>query len=171
MALLADPVPGGVDPMDPVDVAWRLGSLSSVQDSGLLVAVLDMIRWHERAHLCDSFRYLPPERNLWRVLGLVLGHGFSPASIEAEMEGRAETAALAFSPYTRLVLAHVAGFLEERVPGSPHGTGFARLARRLNDKLRADPALADRALVSRWHEIPVEDVRRLAEELARELWP
>ena len=70
-----------------------------------------------------------------------------------------------------ITLAHIAGFLEDRIPGSPHGTGFLRLARRLNERLRADPALADRAVVSRWHEISPEDIRRIAGELAGELWP
>lgn len=170
-ALLKDPVPANVDPLEPVDVAWRLGALSPVQDTELDLAVLDMIRWHERAHLVDSFRYLPPERNLWRVIGLVIEHAFSAGSIEAEMEGRAELAALAYSPFTRLVLAHIAGFLEAPRDQSAHAAGFSRLARRLNSRLAADAELAPFARASRWHEAPPEAIRRIAGDLAREIWP
>lgn len=170
-ALLRDPVPAFVDADDPADVAWRLGAVSPVEDTGLDAAVLDMIRWHERAHLVDSFHYLPPEKNLLRVLGLLLGQGFRPGSVEAEMEGRAELAALAFSPHTELVLAHVAGFLEDDLPGSAHADGFGRLARRLNDALAAQPDFASRARVSRWHEVPMAEFRRIARSEAERLWP
>lgn len=169
--LLADPVPAFVDPEDPVDVAWRLGAVSPVEDTALDAAVLDMIRWHERAHVVDSFRYLPPERNLARVLGLLFGQGFRPASVEAEMEGRAELAALAFSDHTELVLAHVASFLEDDLPGSAHADGFGRLARRLNDALAARPDLASMARVSRWHDVPAAEFRKIARSEAARLWP
>jgi tetratricopeptide (TPR) repeat protein len=170
-ALLRDPVPTFVEPEEPVDVAWRLGAVSPVEDTGLDAAVLDMIRWHERAHLVDSFRFLPPERNLVRVLGLLVGQGFRPGSVEAEMEGRAELAALAFSPHTELVLAHVAGFLEDDLPGSAHADGFGRLARRLNDALAAQPDFAPMARVSRWHDVPMSEFRRIARSEAGRLWP
>ncbi len=170
-ALLADPVPEFVEPDHPVDVAWRLGAVSPVEDTRLESAVLDMIRWHERAHIADSFRYLPPERNLLRVLGLLFGQGFRPHAVEAEMEGRAELAALAFSPHTELVLAHVASFLEEDLSGSPHADGFGRMARRLNSALAAQPDFASRARVSRWHEVPMAEFRKIARGEALRLWP
>ncbi len=170
-ALLGDPVPVFVDPDDPVDVAWRLGMVSPLEDSRLESAVLDMIRWHERAHLADSFHYLPPERNLFRVLGLLFGQGFRPHAVEAEMEGRAELAALAFSPHSELVLAHVASFLEDDLTGSAHADGFGRLARRLNDALAAQPDFASLARVSRWHDVPMAEFRRIARSEASRLWP
>ena len=49
----------------------------AVEDSRLDFAVLDMIRCHERAHLVDSFYYLPFESNLVRVTGLLFRFLFS----------------------------------------------------------------------------------------------
>ena len=167
-ALLEDPLPDHVDPLQPVDVHWRLPVMSCVEDSDLDQAVFDMICWHEHAHLVDSFHFLPPEQNLWRVLGLVISQGFSAFSVESEMEGRAETGALAFSPHTRLVLAHIAGFLDQTAEGSPHAEGFRRLARRLNRALSRDPDLGDCAMVSRWHLVPPERMRQIARELVED---
>ncbi len=170
-ALLTDPVPENAGVLDPVDVGWRLACLSPVEDSAMLEAVLDTVRWHERAHLVDSFRYLPPDQNLFRVISLAFEHGFDALSVESSMEGRAETAALAFGAYPRIVLAHVAGFLAAGDRGgSPHRRGFEELARRLNVGLESLPEHAAKARVSRWHEVPVEVFQMLARQLAAEYW-
>lgn len=152
-ALLADPLPRQVAPMEPLDAAWRLAAMSPVQDSRLDLAVLDMIRCHERAHLVDSFHYLPFESNLFRVLGLLVGHMFSPDAIEAEMERRAELAAVALSPWPELALAHVADFLE---PGgdSPHARGFRRLAEDVAAELAAGGVPEADCRPHRWHRVP-----------------
>ena len=168
--LLHDPLVPQPDPLDPVDVAWRLLALSPVQDSDFAAAILDMVRWHERAHLVDAFRYLPPERNLLRVLGLVVGNGFSAASVEAEMEGRAETAAVAFAAHPELVLAHIASFLEGPGGRSPHAAGFRRLARGLNDLLVRE-GVPEAGSASSWHRIDLDRVRAAARELASRHWP
>ncbi|MBK8976716.1 MAG: hypothetical protein IPM29_12425 [Planctomycetes bacterium] len=170
-ALLDDPLPDDAAALDPVDAAWRLAALSPVEDSAMLDAVLDTIRWHERAHLTDSFRFLPPERNLWSVFALLLRNGFGPLAVESEMEGRAELAALAFGRHPRVVLAHVAGFLGREPGGSPHARGFAELARRLNDALRRDPALATFARASRWHLAPIDRIQSTARRIAAGYWP
>ncbi|MGK0304180.1 MAG: hypothetical protein ACI89X_005088, partial [Planctomycetota bacterium] len=98
-ALQRDPVPADVG-LAPLDAAWRLALGSDVADAGLDAAVLDMIRDHERRHLVDSSHFMPIESNLLRGAGLLFQFGLSPASIEAEMERRAELAALALSPHT-----------------------------------------------------------------------
>jgi hypothetical protein len=167
-SILEDPVPEDCDELDPVDVHWRLPLLSEVQDEDLLGAVFDMICWHERAHLVDSFYYLPPASNLLRVFGLVVTHGFNPISIEAEMEARAEAIALASSPHTRLVLAHIASLLESGEL-STHGIGLSRLAQHINAALAtgSDPK-AGRA--SRWHEVDPERVRSIARGLLKSFW-
>ena len=166
--LLADPLPEGAGD-DPLDVAWRLAVLSPVPDADLELAVLDTIRHHERQHLVDSFFYLPVETNLWRSLGLVLAFGFSPSAIEAEMERRAELASLAVSPHTELVLAHIADFLGEEVPGSPHHRGFGQLGRELCQQLVAAGLAPAAAVPSRWHQVPMVAVRRAARQLLGEL--
>ncbi len=166
--ILTDPLPKDCDDLDPVDVHWRLPLLSTVPDEELLAAVFEMICWHERAHLVDSFHYLPPASNLLRVVGLMFTHGFDPVSIEAEMEARAEAAALAYSPYTRLVLAHIASFLENGEI-STHGIGFSRLARQINEVLAAGPE-SQHAKASRWHRVDPERMRSIARGLLRSFW-
>ncbi|HLQ36548.1 MAG TPA: hypothetical protein VK348_02015, partial [Planctomycetota bacterium] len=133
LAVVQDPLPEAA-PLDPVDVAWRLSVVSPVQDTDLDAAVLEMIRCHERGHLVDSFYFLPIEANLWRALGLAFRFRLSPAAIEAEMERRAELAALALSGPTELVLAHIADFLDPGTASTPHGRGFRDLA---DDLIRA----------------------------------
>ncbi len=170
-ALLSDPLPEGGDDLDPIDAQWRLTCVSPVEDSALDDAIFDTICLHERAHLVDSFHYLPPERNLWRVLGLLLSNWFSSFAIEAEMEGRAEAAALAFGDHPRLVLAHIASFVGTGIDGSTHGEGFTRLARALIAKMAADPELAPFAAVRRWYQAPPDAVQRIAKEIAASYWP
>jgi hypothetical protein len=167
-ALLRDPLPSGRDELDPAGVDWRLTALSPVQDSELDAAVLDMVRWHERAHLVDSFHFLPVESNFWRVLGLILRNGLRPSAVEADLEGRAETAALALSPHTELVLAHVAVFLASDSEGSPHARGFRGLARRLIAELRASGAAAPQA--SHWGGLDPAQVRAIARRLLDRQW-
>ncbi len=170
-ALLGDALPKGLGPVDPMDAEWRLAVSAPEADAEVLSAVLDVIRWHERAHLSDTFYFLPPESNLWRVLGLLLRNGLSATSVEADLEARAELAALAKSPHTRLVLAHIAGFCNQGLDGfSPHASGFERLARALQRRL-VDAGLSEAAVaVSRWGDLDVEKVREAARGLLRQLW-
>jgi hypothetical protein len=167
-ALLRDPLPADAG-MDPLDVSWRLSVLSPVQDTHLDAAVLDMIRTHERQHLVDSFHFLPIEHNLGRGLSLLLQFGMSPSAIEAEMERRAELAALALSPHTYLVLAHIADFLRETDAESPHYRGFGALARQLVSALEQLGVAASAAQPSRWHALDPAVVRAAARNLLREL--
>jgi tetratricopeptide (TPR) repeat protein len=164
LALQRDPLPDHTG-ADPLDVAWRLETMSPLEDTALDAAVLDTIRHHERQHLVDAFWFLPVEHNLWRALGLVFEFAFSPSAIEAEMERRAELASLAVSPHTELVLAHVADFASEPDLRSPHHQGFGELARQLAAALVArgvDPAAA---LPARWHTVPMVTVREAARAL------
>lgn len=168
LALVRDPLPGDVG-MDPLDAAWRLTLRSSVPDDRLDEAVLDMIRAHERRHLVDSFHYMPIEQNVLRGAGLLLQFGASPAAIEAEMERRAELAALALSPHTELVLAHIADFYGAPPLRSPHHVGFSRLLEQLHDELVAQGVPPAQAAPSRWHELDMERVRAAARALLERL--
>ena len=132
-----------------------------------------MIRWHERAHVVDTFHFLPPEFNLWRVLGLLLRNGLSAQSVESDLEARAELVALARSRHPRLVLAHIASFCSQQLGGfSQHASGFEQLAQALQERLLdADPALSEQDVwVSRWHRLDPALVQRVAQEMADELW-
>lgn len=167
MALSTDPLPS-TDRDDPADVSWRLAMLSPVPDQDLDAAVLDTIRAHERQHLVDAFRYLPIEQNLWRGLGLLVSFTFSPAAIEAEMERRAELAALATTPHAEIVLAHIADFLAE--PGaSPHHDGFGQLAADLVRELQRMGLTAAEAHPSRWHLVSRSLVQQAARHLLQRL--
>jgi hypothetical protein len=168
LALASDPLPALAGD-DPLDVAWRLCLASPVVDGDLDAAVLDMIRQHERQHLVDAFHFLPIESNLWRSLGLLFSFGLSPSAIEAEMERRAELAALATSPHVELVLAHIADFLAEPDAESPHHQGFGALGRQIGAELRALGVPAERTAPSRWHLVDRELVRQAARRLLRQL--
>ena len=164
LALQRDPVPGGVG-LDPLDLAWRLAVRSPVADDALSAAVLAMIRAHERRHLVDSSYYLPIGTNLLRGASLLLRFGPSPAAIEAEMERRAELAALALSPHTELVLAHIADFYGDPPRPSPHHVGFTELLVELCAELVAGGVPAARAVPSRLHELDMAQVRAAAGRL------
>lgn len=168
LVVLRDPIPKSGGPLTAFDVDWKLAVLADEPDASLDMAVLDMIRWHERAHLVDSFHYLPLTGNLWRVLGLLARNGLSPAAIEAELEGRAELAALAISPHTRLVLAHIASFLDGNPDESAHVRGFRSLAKALGRELAARGANAPRA--AEWHLVDPALVKGLAVDLLRKEW-
>jgi hypothetical protein len=171
LALLADPLPKLGDALDPIDAEWRLAAVAPLSDGQLVDAVLDVIRWHERAHLSDTFYFLPPESNLWRVLGLLLRNSLRATSVEADLEMRAELAALAKSPHTEIVLAHIAGFCNQSLEGfSPHASGFERLARGLQRRLVAAGLSEEQVAVSRWGTLDVAKVRDAARAMLRQLW-
>lgn len=163
-AALRDPLPTAPG-LDPLDVAWRLAAVSPVQDRDLESAVLDMIRVHERQHLVDASCYLPIEQNLGRGLSLLLRFGVSAARIQAEMERRAELAALAWSAHPELVLAHVADFAGEPEVESPHHQGFSALAKQFVEALGRLGVPAEAAAPCRWHELPQDIVRNAARSL------
>lgn len=168
-AALRDGLPAGEDPLAPLDVGWRLAAVSPLEDSELVAAVLETIRLHERRHLVDAFHYLPIEANLWRGLGLLLRFGLSSAAIEAEMERRAELAALALGGHPELVLAHVADFMGERDPASPHVRGFGHLGRQMVAALQAQGVPPAAAAVANWHRLEPAAVRAAAATLLAEL--
>ncbi|MEO0480246.1 MAG: hypothetical protein AAF196_12265 [Planctomycetota bacterium] len=167
---LEDPLPHVEDPMDPLDAMLRWNFACPLDDDELFLAVLDLVQWHERAHLADVFYYLPIEDNLGRILGLLFGQGLSPLGVESQFEGRAEAIALAYSAYPSLVLAHIADFVPKRDSKSSHARGFARLARWLNDELDTNRSEdAPRAAVSRWIERDSAEIRRAARRIATRL--
>ncbi len=171
MQLLRDALPVVDDPLEPLDAEWRLAVLAPESDADLEAGVLDVIRWHERTHLTDTFHFLPPEKNFWRVLGLLLRNGLRATSVEADLEGRAELGALAMSPHTHLVLAHIAGFCRQDLSGfSPHAQGFEALAEALQARLIEGGLPAAQAAVSRWHELDPARARAAARSLLRGLW-
>ena len=81
------------------------------------------------------------------------------------MERRAELAALALSPHTELVLAHIVDFFGDPPLRSPHHEGFSRLFVQLRDELMAMGVPAPRAAPSRWHELDMSQVRAAASRL------
>jgi hypothetical protein len=169
-ALLQDPLPDDAGPLEALDAPWRLSVVSPVEDKDLDMAVLDAIRHHERAHLVDSYYFLPVEANLWRGLGLLLRFGFSGAAIEAEMERRAEVASLALSPHTDVVLSHIADFLGEDADLSPHARGFQHLARELSAELLVLGVPAAQSLPCRWHLVDRDKIRAAAAALMHRNW-
>lgn len=173
LALLDDAIPPSAGPdgigLAPLDVSWRLTLASPTADEDLEPAVLAMIRDHERRHLVDSFHYMPIESNLLRGAGLLFEFGLSPSAIEAEMERRAELAALALSPHTELVLAHIVDFFGDPPLPSPHHRGFTELLEQMHAQLLELGVAPEQAVPSRWHELDMAKVREAAGRLLAEL--
>jgi tetratricopeptide (TPR) repeat protein len=168
LALLGDPLPTELGDLEPAGVEWRLALMSPVEDKDMDAAVLDVIRWHERGHMVDFQRLLPVTSNVLRSLSLVMRNGWDALQVTAEMEGRAQLAALAMSPFTKVALAHTAGFLGGEDGGSPHAIGFRKMVSRLQERLRAAGVKDPRA--SRWHELEPAVLRENARRLLRSDW-
>ena len=82
---------------------------------------------------------------------------------------RAELAALALSPHTEIVLAHIADFMSEPGGPAPHHAGFARLGTDLMAALVADGLSPADVVPARWHLLPMAQVRAVAQRLLAEL--
>jgi len=112
---------------------------------------------------------MPMESNLLRGAGLLFQFGLSPAAIEAEMERRAELAALALSPHTELVLAHIVDFYGNPPLPSPHHRGFSELLVQVHDGLLAQGVRPELAVPSQWHQLDMSLIRKAASVLLAEL--
>ena len=166
--LLRDPIPADLAPILPAGAEWRLALLSPVADADLDAAVLDIIRWHERGHMVDFQHLLPVELHPIRSLALTLRNGLSPLAVASEMEGRAELVALAMSPHTRLVAAHLAGFLVGEGGTSPHAHGFRDLVHAVLVELKGR-GIEDSA-VRHWHKLDPKLLRDVGKTLLSRLW-
>src|SRR5690606_11204171 len=109
------------------------------------------------------------ESNLLRGAGLLFQFGLSPASIEAEMERRAELAALALSPHTELVLAHIVDFYGDPPLSSPHHRGFSELLQQVHEQLLRQGIAPAQAVPSQWHTLDMAQIREAASTLLAEL--
>jgi len=103
------------------------------------IVFLEMVRTHEEGHVLDAARYLPVMSNLWRVLGLAASNGFSPLSVEAFLEGNAETTALAEGPAPRLSAAQLIGFLPSARTAPPHSLGYYEVVKRIVEEIYDHP--------------------------------
>ncbi|GEM_PF-2852668 len=174
--LLKQPFPL-VDPLDlnhggQVHRRIRLLALRETRDPKdrwkLLLAGL---RTHELAHLVDSHHLLPLGFNPVPALRLYLDSGLSRRNLMANLEARAECAALAFGPSPRLILAEMASFVAEDAGGreTPHARGYRRILRgilRLWKEDRAPGAYRpDRNLYAQIHLCPPDALRRYARTL------
>ena len=131
---------------------------------------------HEEGHLCDRTRFYPLSKNLFGILRLALGAGFSPQGIQERLEYRAQLVALCEVRDPRLPLADILSAAESGGDLTPHAAGYTELAkdllRRLDQELEADPAAWPRLdpvrrLVHQLHRLPPEDLRALCVRQAR----
>lgn len=164
MAVLRDPLPQQTGD-DTVDLSWRLLAGMPDDDAQLLAGTLAVVRAHERRHLVDARHYLPVEDHALRCLALVAEQGFSAAAVHAELERRAELAALALTPHTALVLAHIADVAAVADESSEHVRGFSQLLTELRAELQDLGISPERCQPSRWHELPSAWVRMAAARL------
>lgn len=177
---LADPIPE-CDPCSmaqPAQVHWRL--LARVMRDRrwsvetLRAEVLKLLRLHEQAHLVDAQRFLPALRKLGAAVRLFARSGFSQASLMADLEGRAEIAALASGADPHLTLSHLAGFAGDAFErtASPHRVGFGRMLRRIVEMWHADGAPGavkpGSNLLAQLHLIDPDRARRYAQRILTE---
>ncbi len=146
--LLDDPIPqaDALSLNRPAQVDWKLLAAAQRSDGRyrerIGERVLTLLRLHEHAHIVDAQRFLPALRNPGASFQLFAKSGFQAAVLMADLEGRAELAALAFGADPRLTLAHLSSFIGDAYEeaGSPHRLGFARMLRRLVAAWEADGA-------------------------------
>ncbi|PIE22030.1 MAG: hypothetical protein CSA62_14490 [Planctomycetota bacterium] len=153
---------------------WRLQQEEAWDEQKMLGEVLRLLGLHERAHLVDAQGHLPVTQNLWRALGLFLGAGLSFDGLLADLEMRAECAALAFGGNVPLTLAHIAEFHRGYLRGArtQHARGFSELLRRLVQKWQADGAPGatepERNLAAQLAEMPPDRARAYARAILAE---
>ncbi len=95
--------------------------------------LFEIVRLHELGHLADAAWFLPPLRHLGRVAGLLLRCNLDPKRVQAELERRAQAAALARTRWPYLALAQASGALPvgADLKGEVHEVGYALLVRDL----------------------------------------
>ena len=85
------------------------------------------------------------------------------------MERRAELAALALSPHTELVLAHIVDFYGDPPLPSPHHEGFSKLLEQVYEQLLLLGVSPELAVPSQWHMLDMGLIRRAAGKLLTDL--
>lgn len=179
-ALLTDPVPsaGPLSIARPAQVPWKLLA-RAMRDTNwtredLRGEVLRLLRLHEHAHLVDAQRFLPAMQKIGPAVWLFAQSGFSAQTLMADLEGRAEIAALALGADPRITLGHLANFISEPYApsNSPHALGFTRMLRRLLQRWHEDGAPgadASRNLFAQLHLLAPDRARAYAREILAEL--
>lgn len=173
--VLDDPIAptGALDMSRPCQVSWKLTGRAMLEggwdEQRTWREVYRLLQIHERAHLRDAHRFLPVGSHIGPALWLFAAAGFSTRSLLANLEGRAECAALALGADPTLALGHLTGFMSEPYTSgsSVHQVGFKRVLRRILELWQADGApgalLPDRNLFAQLHRVP----RHLAVHYAR----
>ena len=104
-----------------------------------------------------------------------IARGFSPASIEAWLEMRAQCAALLRARNPHLALASCTAFLpSSRFQPTPHAVGYAELMERFVaelDRRRGEllELVPEANLLQQLHHLDAADIRSIAAKLAKEL--
>ena len=141
--------------------------------------LLDGVARHEEGHLVDRALHMPLSSHPLRVVKLLGSAGFDPSAVLERLEYRAQLVALCETSDPRLCLADCL-LMVENAPAAAraHARGYEallndlieRLDQQMQDDSTAWPRLsAEHALVHQLHLLKAEEVRELAEGLARDV--
>ena len=141
--------------------------------------LLDGVARHEEGHLVDRALHMPLSSHPLRVIKLLGSAGFDPPAVLERLEYRAQLVALCQTEDPRLCLADCLLMVENAPPAArAHARGYEDLLddliERLDEELQDDPAAwprlsAERSLVHQLHLLKAEEVRELAQGLARDV--
>ncbi|RKY22691.1 MAG: hypothetical protein DRQ55_00395 [Planctomycetota bacterium] len=113
---------------EPLDQAQRLTLLAVEDAAGAYEQhLLQSLSLHEAQHIADAGRFL--ERNIFGKLSDLIGAGLLPGNVRAELERRAQLAALQGADDPRIPLADMLAMipLEGALASSEHARGYAEL--------------------------------------------
>ncbi len=157
----------------PSDVAGRIERELAGQGR-LGAGALDAVRRHELVHVYDAARLLPVSEHPFNALAFGLAHGFSGASIERALEGRAQALSILSAREPRLALAALFAFLPSADGETPHVAGYRDAAQTAVDLVIDDPAsfpsiAPDVNVLQQMDRLTDAEVRELARRLAKTL--
>jgi tetratricopeptide (TPR) repeat protein len=159
---------------EPLDVAQRL-TVAAVADAGddYEARLLQALSLHETQHIADAGRFL--DAGLFGKLGDILSAGVLPGNVRAELERRAQLAALQRCDDPRIPLADMVAMVpvEGRRVASEHARGYgdllAQFVGRLDDgawegavPLEELGLSRSQVLVQQLHRLDAETVRAVA---------
>ncbi len=172
--LQALPAHGAVERRDlrePLDVALRLERRAR-EDAGARYPerLLQALAAHEEQHIRDFADFIG--RGVGGQLLAVVSAGLSPSAVRAEIERRAQLAALRSATDPRIALAHALAFLpvESGGRGDEHATGYEALVREFVERLDSglwEGAASVEALGLDRGRVLVQQLDRLAPETVR----
>ena len=135
---------------------------------------LDAVLRHERVHVRDAQRLLPPLSHPFAALSFALSHGFSASRMERALEARAAVGALVDADEPRAALASLTAFLPAEDGDTPHVAGYRDALAAAVDEIVRDPGAfpsidPDWNVAQQFDRLTSAEIRELGRRLARRM--